>query len=83
MSRDFLEFKARVEGNFGSLDFLAEKEPDNYVHLVLNHGFLEYIRGEGLSLSDLELKQKYLAWAKENNLAEDLLEEGWEMFLRD
>jgi hypothetical protein len=111
---DFSEFREKVEPMFGSLEILAQENPDVYAHLVLSHGFMEYSGVKGLYKGVKEevagsednfheivngpetdqkkkmyeqyhglMKERYMAWARENNLPEELLEQGWIEYLND
>lgn len=79
---NFSEFRAKVEPLLGNLENLAKDSPDIYAHQVLSHGFIEYAGTRGLFDRD-SLKEEYLKWARENKLAEELLEAGWQEFLDD
>ncbi len=97
LTADFSEFRAKVEPIFGRLEVLAEQAPDVYAHQVLSHGFMEYAivnrlhdeaksaTGKGMDAKEFweHLKPKYLAWARENNLPEKLLESGWSEYIND
>ena len=45
---NFLEFKKKVELNFGKLEVIAEKTPDFYARIVLASGFINYLLPNGL-----------------------------------
>lgn len=106
LTDNFSEFKNKVESTFGKLEVLAKKYPDVYAHMVLAHGFMEYLLVKRLdedvrsriqaeqgsydpnnpehnTLFKQYLKEEYLAWARQNNLPEQLLGSGWEEYRND
>lgn len=72
LSHGFMEY-AGIRGLFDDIKTRVTKEKGSFDSQNPEHGKLYW----------KYLKQEYLNWARQNNLPEKLLEDGWKEFLND